>query len=342
MDCFFAACECLQNPKLKNKPLIVGGTKESLRGVVCTASYEARQFGIHSAMPLKKAIKLCPQGIFIQSSHSLYRIESKKVMNVLQTFTHHMYQVSIDEAYLDITHLCTDKTSWMKIGKLIRKTVYEQTGFTCSVGISSSRKVSKIASDYQKPHGVTVVYNNKEFLAPLSIKKVPGIGKKTYKNYTQKGIRTIGDLAKKDTFFILDYFGKSGFKIWQLANGLDKSTIPQKEPEKSHSREHTFDVDCYSKNQLLEILQKLIQKTYNDLQKNSYKTVTLKIRYTNFQTITRSHTLKLSQNDKYTFQAIIFDLLMQIQWNRGIRLIGVKLDNLQLIKEKQLVLTQVI
>ena len=340
MDCFFAACEIKKDPSLKGKKLIVGGRKESRRGVVCTASYEARKDGVRSAMPISKALTLCPDAICIPTDHAFYAKESKKIMEVFQNITSSFQQVSIDEAYLDITEFVKIFDTWDRAGKYIQTLLQKKTGYSCSIGISESRKVSKIASDYKKPAGITVVTNPKEFLAPLPITKIPGVGKKTVTQYYALNIKTISDFANKSKFTILDHFGIHGYKLWELANGNDFSGIEYRADKKSISKENTFEYDITDKKIIATHLKKVIKNIYPSTQKYFYKTVSIKVRYKDFKTITRSHSFSVSTN---TYDAIVSaceQLIEDIDYEKGIRLFGVRVENLSQITQKQATLQE--
>jgi nucleotidyltransferase/DNA polymerase involved in DNA repair len=328
MDCFFAACEIKRNPRLANLPLIVGAHKDSTRGVICTASYEARSFGVHSAMPITQAVRACPHGIFVPPDIRYYREESTLVMDVLRSITSSFEQVGIDEGYLDVTELAKTM-SLLDIGRLIRKKVYEQVGYTCSVGISNSRRVSKIASDYKKPHGVTAVYKAKQFLAKLVIKKIPGIGKKSIPTYHQHNIFTIDDLANTNKMWFIDTFGKHAISYWNLANGLDTSGLRTEDAEKSSSRETTFDIDQNNQETVLSHLVGLARRVYADVKGISYKTVSIKVRYNNFVTITRSFTLRFASTNLGDILQTVKQLFFtHVDFTKPVRLIGVRVSQL--------------
>ncbi len=339
MDCFFCACEEKYNPKLKGKPVIVGGRDG--RGVVATANYEARKYGVHSAMPGSKAKMLCPNGIYLPSNHTMYRDESCEVMKILKKYTHNFEQVSIDEAYLDLTKFARRFNSLKEMGEYIKKEVFEKTKLTCSMGISSSRIVSKIASDYKKPSGITVVENQKLFLRNLPITKIPGIGKKSKEVYFKNGVHKIGDLVNKNKFFILDHFGKQGIKYQKLAMGMDKSKIQKRVGHKSYSRETTFSQNKYKPLELKTDLLALCDRVYTDLKGEYYKTVSIKIRYYDFTSITRDYSLKTPDNSLNKIKEKALELFFKnIDSEKSVRLIGVKLANLSGRKEKQTKLKQ--
>ncbi|MFW6220174.1 MAG: DNA polymerase IV [Nanoarchaeota archaeon] len=296
MDCFFCSCEIKRNEEFKGKPVIVGGL--NFRSVVSAANYEARKFNVHSALPISTAKRLCPEGIFLPVDMAYYKLESKKIMDLLKTITNEIHQVSVDEAYLDLTEYFKKFSDLNEMAKFIQKKIKDETKLDCSIGISESKIVSKIASDYNKPKGVTVVLDQKEFLKNLPINKIPGIGKVSLKYYIEKGIKTIGDLVNKDKFWILDNFGMSGINFQNIAKGLDKSKLEKKEIIKSISRETTLIEDTFDKKILENELVELINKVYEDLKNRYFKTLSIKIRYSNFNTITRDITLKTPVNSK--------------------------------------------
>lgn len=324
MDCFFAACEIKKRPHLAKKPVIVGGTKESKRGVVCTANYPARAYGVHSAMPIVKATTLCPHATFLCCDHRLYKTESQKVMHILKQYTSLFVQASIDEAYLDITHLVKSKDDWMDVARIIRKSVYLSTGYTCSIGVCDSKRVSKIASGYKKPHGITCVYDKKQFLAKLPLKAIPGIGKKTLPLFARKGITTISDLASKSAADIQYAFGSNALSYWRLANGIDTSQLEESQECKSQSVENTFNDDIADVNHLLCELDDLIERLEKRVD-GFFTTITLKVRYSSFHTITRSKTIpptgSLHQTKRFFVQ------MVQDYVKSPVRLLGIKVDN---------------
>lgn len=325
MDCFFAAAETLVNPHFRNKPLIVGGRKNSPRGVVCTANYEARKFGVKSAMPISKAVSLCPQGIFIPTTKGLYSSESTKVMSVLQSFTSEFRKASIDEAYLDITHLVSSPSDWLTVAQRIRQAVFAKTGYTCSIGVSHSRKVAKIASGYKKPHGITIVHDAKSFLAPLPLETIHGIGKKSLPKYHKLGLVLIRDLAALSIFEVLDYFGKHGLSYYRLARGEDESGLWEETDEKSISHETTFSQDVFSRSAVLSQLEKLADKVHRRCTKD-FRGITLKIRYADFDTITRSKSFSRPTRLLEEVCDAIETLFAQVPLSKAVRLVGVRFD----------------
>lgn len=339
MDCFFCACEEKRNPELKGKPVIVGGTSE--RGVVSAANYEARAFGVYSATPLKKAKKLCPKGIFLAVDGKLYREESKRIMEAFYEIADDMQQVSVDEAYLALDNYSKNFPSLQEMAEHIQNTIKEKTSLTCSIGISESRIVSKIASDYKKPAGITIVNKMQNFLEPLPIEKIPGIGKVTKELYHSNDINTIGDLAKLDNFTVLELFGKQGIEYQKVALGLDRSGITHRDSVKSISREDTFLHDYYDPIILEKKLFELSRQVHNDLLSSfmTYRTVSIKLRYADFTTITRDITLRAPINSLEEIRKNTIELFRKAYNQKNpVRLLGVKLSNLDSDEEIQLTL----
>lgn len=345
MDCFYATCEIKRNPMLAGKPLVIGADKTSPRGVICTASYEARKFGVRSAMPISQAVKLLasqPTAVFMRPDMHFYAKESQNIMALLATLTsdttHGFEQLSIDEANIDVTDLAKKYgNNWLAVGKHIRNLIKEKTGYSCSVGVAPSRKVAKIAAGYKKPHGVTAVYNMKNFLAPMPIGTIPGIGKKSVPVFEALGIYTINDLARKDKFFVLEKLGKCGFDHWLLANGQDFSIIMPRGEDQSYSREETFMNDLHEMSAVLQNIQQLAHETFDDLTQHcSYKTVTIKVRYSDFTTITRSISFKFPSASVSQLVAAVTQLAQsEIDYQRKIRLLGVRISHLSFSTQTQ-------
>lgn len=336
MDCFFAACEEKRNPAFKHKPLAVGAIPSQKRGVLCTANYAARKFGVRSALPIQKAVALCPEAIYLKPDMQYYKQESKKVMAILASFATHFEQVSVDEAYLDITEYVQTHNSLEEAIRTIHKTVIEQTQLTCSIGVAESRTVAKIASDYKKPAGITIVHDAQSFLAPLKIEKLPGLGKKACVKLHSMNIHTLGDLAKAEIFDLLDIFGSWIVKAWNVSRGKDTTGVATTQSKaKSVSRESTFMenitiADCKTK------AKELLEEILHDFQGDA-KTISIKVRYENFKTITRNNTFKIASSNKNMYLEAIEQLLCVVD-DGPIRLFGVKLDNLVHDNTKQMTL----
>ena len=326
MDCFFCACELKKNPTLKGKPVIVGSTGD--RGVVSTANYEAREYGVFSATPISIARERCPNGIYLPVDFELYKKESKQIMDTLTRFSNFVLQVSVDEAYLDLTEFSKEFESLEKMAEYIKNTIYSETELTCSMGISESRIVSKIASDFRKPGGITIVRDMKEFLAELPIGKIPGIGKKSEEMYLNSGVETIGDLCNKKNSYLYEKFGSQSIFYKKLAEGLDKTKLEKREGRKSISRETTLSKNTGNVIVLERELDKICGQVFIDLNKGFFKTVSIKIRYNDFTTLTRDKALITYQNSLKTIKDCAFELFRKNIGGRPVRLLGVKLGNI--------------
>lgn len=335
MDAFFASVEQLDNPEYRGKPVIVGSDPKGGkgRGVVSTCSYEARKFGIHSAMPISIAYRKCPKGIFVRPNMYRYSEESDKVMDILEQFTPDIEPISIDEAFLDITGSYKLFGSPEITCKKIRSAITEVTGLTASLGMAPNMMTAKIASDIQKPNGLVIVSPGGliSFLHPLPVNKIWGIGPKTHDALRKLGITTVGELADYNKADIINHFGKGGEHIWDLANGIDPRHIETDHETKSISNEYTFDSDTKDLHIIEDTLMYLSGKVSRRLrgQKFRCRTITLKIRFDDFTTFTRSITLDEPTNfvrDIYNNcikHISVFDLK-----KKAVRLIGVKSSNL--------------
>jgi DNA polymerase-4 len=332
MDAFFVSVEELFDPSLKGKPVVVGG-RPNERGVVSAASYAARKFGVHSAMPLRTAYKLCPQAIFVDGHPERYRECSQKVYEVLQEFSPLVEMASIDEAYLDMTGTERLHGPPLRAAHLLHERMKAQTRLNCSIGIAASRLVAKISSDQAKPNGVLWVMAGQEpaFLAPLDVRKVPGVGKVTEKNLHTLGIRKIGDLASLDEAFLEQRFGKWGLALAGKSRGLDAggwfdTEIGEDAGPKSISHEHTFSEDTADLGQIEATMARLSEMVGRRLREHGLhaRTVQLKLRYSDFSTITRAHSLaRPTQLDTELFEEI--RELFRGNWKPGaaVRLLGV-------------------
>jgi DNA polymerase-4 len=332
MDAFFVSVEELFDPSLKGKPVVVGG-RPNERGVVSAASYAARKFGIHSAMPLRTAYKLCPQAIFVDGHPDRYRDYSHKVYDVLTAFCPLVEMASVDEAYLDITGTERLYGPPLRAAHILHDRMKDATNLNCSIGISASRMVAKIGSDQAKPNGIIWVIPGLEsqFLAPLDVRKVPGVGKVTERDLHQLGIRKVGDLAKLDEDFLEARFGKWGLALAGKSRGQDAggwydTEIGEESGPKSISHEHTFGEDTADLDQLEATLARLCEMVGRRLREHNLeaRTLQLKLRYSDFSTITRAHTPpRATQLDTEMFEEIR-DLFRR-NWKRGaaVRLLGV-------------------
>ena len=332
MDAFFVSVEELFEPSLRGKAVVVGGQRDE-RGVVSAASYEARKFGVHSAMPLRTAAKLCPHAIFVDGHPDRYREYSQKVRDVLQNFSPQIEMVSIDEAYLDMTGTERLHGPPLRAAHALHQAIHAHTSLNCSIGIAASRLVAKVCSDQAKPNGMLWVLSGNEatFLAPLAIRKIPGVGKVTEQNLHSLGISTVGDLARFDEAFLEERFGKWGLALAGKAKGLDAggwfdAEIGADEDPKSMSHEHTFSTDTSDPQRLESTLLRLAEMVGRRLREAGLhaRTVQLKLRYEDFTTITRAHTLpRCTQLDMELFAAA--RKLFRDNWKPGrpVRLLGV-------------------
>jgi DNA polymerase IV len=337
MDAFFVSVEELFDPSLKGKPVVVGG-KANQRGVVSAASYEARKFGVHSAMPLRKAAKLCPHAIFLEGNPKRYRELSRKVFDVLNQFSPKVEMASIDEAYLDVTGTERLLGRPMKSARNLHDQVKRDTGLNCSVGIATSRLLAKVASDQAKPHGMLWVPPGVEaaFLAPLDVRKIPGVGKKTEERLATYGIHRVGDLARLDEKFVESLLGKWGLALVGKAHGLDaggyfQGEVGDHDDPKSISHEHTFSEDSTDADLLESTLAKLSQMVGRRLREHQMyaRTLQLKLRYSDFTTLTRAYTLE--QPTQIDIELIEHSrLLFRRNWNgSAVRLLGVQSSSLE-------------
>ncbi len=340
MDSFFASVEIREKPDFMGKPVIVGADPKGGkgRGVVSTCSYEARKYGVRSGMPISRAYKLCPDAVYLPVNFSLYSMVSAEVMRILRGFAPKFQQVSIDEAYLDVSSI----GSFVAAGQLavaIKKEITEKQKLTCSIGAGHSKIVAKIASDYKKPDGLTVVEPSqvKEFLSPLPVRKIPGIGKKTEEELKIIGIETIGQLADCDIQRLLSRFGKWSIYLHNLARGIDESEVREGECCKSISREITFEEDTADPRILNQTMEALAEDVHKALLEEGFifKTLTIKVRYSGFITRTRAHTLERFTCGLDIIKATSRALLIEFLDGEKIRLIGIRLSKLEKSKARQ-------
>ncbi len=336
MDAFFVSVEELFDPSLKGKPVVVGGRPDQ-RGVVSAASYEARKFGVHSALPLRTAYKLCPQAIFLDGHPHFYKEYSEKVFQVFKSFTPQLDMASIDEAYLDMTGTERLHGPPLRAAHGLHETVKRETGLNCSIGIGGSRLLAKVASAPAKPSGILWVLPGCEasWLAPLDVRKIPGVGKVTEKNLHSFGIRRVGDLAKLDAAFLEKHFGQWGLALAGKARGEDAGgwfvgAIGDEEDPKSISHEHTFDTDTADRVVIEATLARLSEMVGRRLREHGLhaRTVQLKLRYQDFATITRARTLdRTTQLDTELHREV--RTLFEKNWTgKAVRLLGVQVSAL--------------
>ncbi len=332
VDAFFAAVEELDFPYLKGKPVIVGGGED--RGVVTTANYIARKYGVHSAMPGFKARRLCPNGCFRPVRIKRYQEVSRHIFEIFYQITSLVEPLSIDEAYLDVSDLDTDP---VEVAKHLKKEVKKNTGLTVSVGVSYNKFIAKLASDWNKPDGLKVITKDEvpDILKPLPVRKVYGIGKKTSDSLNKKGIFTVADLLNLSNEYMYKTYGKFGLEIYERIRGIDDRKIKTESKRKSFGRETTFQNDINSKEEMkkyLDIFAKNISKGLNKRNIHA-KTVTIKFKTSSFENHTKSKTLDryIQSYDKIFAAAIT--ILEDIEFKEPIRLIGLTVSN---IKENQI------
>ncbi len=335
MDQFFAAVEEKLKPEIRGKPVVVGADpKEGKgRGVVSTCNYEARKFGIKSAMPITKAWRLCPDAVFLPVNIPLYLQVSSRIMNILSSYADKFESWGIDEAFLDVSSRVKNFEEAKQLALKIRNDIYEKEGLTCSIGIGPNKLVAKIASDMQKPNGLTVVEEKdvKTFLDPLDIDKLLWVGKKTARKLNKLGIKTIGDLARFDPSVLTEKFGVMGTQLYLYAQGIDRSEVGLRGEVKSISRNITFEKDTSDWDLVLKVLDKLCEQVHKELRENNFlfKTVTVTVRYENFETHTHSKTLPFLTNRLEDFKKASHELLRPyLRPERKIRLIGSRVSTL--------------
>lgn len=336
MDCFFAAVEISLQPELKGKPVIVGGDPRK-RGVVSTCSYEARKFGVKSAMPCKLAARLCPEGIFLKPNIDRYREYAVEVRRVFYSYTDLVEPMSLDEAYLDVTGHELRAT---KIAQEIRKNIYDQLGLTASAGVAPNKLVAKIASDFYKPNGLTVVTpeNVAKFMQDLPLRKINGIGPATEKSLLQYKLRKCSDVWAYSLEQLVSILGeRMGSWLYHRSRGIDDSPVEsQRGLRKSLSNEVTFDVDLIDFNELLMRLKELLVSLVVQLKDLDLaaRTITLKLRYGDFKSLSRSHSFTYYTQDLEDFESILIPLLQKTESGvRPVRLIGLCFSKLMCTRE---------
>jgi DNA polymerase-4 len=332
MDAFFVSVEELFDPSLKGKAVVVGG-KADERGVVSAASYEARKFGVHSAMPLRTAAKMCPHAIFVEGHPDRYREYSGKVYEVLKRFSPKLEMVSIDEAYVDMTGTERLLGPALAAGHRLHQCMKQETHLNCSVGIATSRLVAKVCSDQAKPNGMLWILPGSEakFLAPLDVRKIPGVGRVFEKKLEEQGIRKVGDLAQREETWLRDHFGVLGLALAGKAKGLDAggwfdNDIGEDVGPRSVSHEHTFSQDTGDQQALESMLARLSEMVCRRLREQQLqaRTVQLKLRTSDFHTITRARTLSRPTAVDSEVFAVVRELFRENWTKQPIRLLGVQ------------------
>ena len=329
LDSFFVSVECLKNSKFLGKPLIIGGTSQ--RGVVASCSYEARKFGVHSAMPIKMALNLCPDAIILRGDMDSYSEYSKLVTEVIAADAPTYEKASIDEFYLDLTGM-DRHFGCFKWSKELRQRIISETGLPISFGLAVNKMVSKVGTGESKPNGAKQILSGTEkaFLNPLSVKKIPGIGKQTYKKLSFMGVRKIKVLSELPVRLLEREFGKSGKKLWEKANGIDKSLVVPYSEQKSMSKERTFMEDTLDMRYIKNMIFKMVDQLAYELRSKDRLTscVTVKLRHADFNTFTKQRRIPYSANEAVLSRHImeLFDSLNERR--QLIRLVGIKFSGL--------------
>jgi DNA polymerase IV (DinB-like DNA polymerase) len=336
MDAFYSSVEQRENSSIKGKPVIVGADPKGGkgRGVVAGCSYEARKFGVHSAQPISLTYRLCPDGVYLRPNFDLYEQASEQVMALLRQFTEKLEQISIDEAFMDVTGIVSGFDEAAALATKIKREIREKTQLRCSVGVATNKSVAKIASDFKKPDGLTVVSPDKtrEFLTPLPVGKISGIGKKSSELLKELGINSIGELAATHPSRLTDVFGKYGTRLWQIANGIDEDEVVTSYPIKSISSETTFEEDLSDKEKIMKAFASLIDDVHSRVlsQKMLFRTVGIKVRLEDFTTFTRAKTHPRHTNDKSIANEYVKELFAEFETSqKKIRLVGVRVANLR-------------
>ncbi|HPT37671.1 MAG TPA: DNA polymerase IV [Methanothrix sp.] len=334
LDAFFPSVEVREHPELKGRPVIVGADPKggTGRGVVSSASYEARKFGVRSAMPISRAWKLCPDGVYLRPHFDLYVPASNGIMAILRCHADRFEQGGIDEAYLDISSRVKDFDEAADFARRLMKEILEKEHLTCSIGVASNKMIAKIASDFRKPHGMTLVKPDevRDFLNPLEVRKIPGIGPKTEQALADMNIEIVKDLACTKPEVLTRAFGAWGARLHEFANGIDRREVVEEYETKSIGRDTTFEKDMSDQEQILSVLNGLAEEVHSDVIANGFRfrTITVRIRYEHFDTHTSSRSLPFATNDLNILRNNARRLIVPfIRGNWKVRLVGVKVSN---------------
>lgn len=352
MDSFYASVEVRDKPELKDKPVVVCSKtysleKEAPRGVISAASYPARKFGLRSAMPIAEAQKLCPDAVFLPMNKSLYKSVSDNVIKIIQTHTKTVQQVSIDEAYAVLDDEINTFEKAIEIAKTIQNDIFKKERITCSIGIAPNKSAAKISSGFQKPNGLTVVTPEKliDFLFPLKVSKLPGVGKKTEETFHSLHIKTVEDLAKADKRLIYEKLGKTGLIFYDMANGIDKTEIVETADVKSISRYFSFSPYTNDPAAIQLAIDSVSEEVHSLLteKKNFFKTITIGIRYADSTTLTKSkshpvHTADISFLKRHA-QELFEEIMIANTSHKKVRQINVAVSNLKKTDANQMLLT---
>jgi DNA polymerase IV (DinB-like DNA polymerase) len=333
MDHFYTAVEERERPEIKGKPVVVGSDpKEGKgRGVVSTSNYEARKSGIRSGMPISQAWRLCPKAVYLPPNFPLYVKVSSEIMNLARKYADKFEQWGIDEAFLDVSSKTNDYAEAENLARKIKREISDKEQLTCSIGIGPNKLVAKIASDFQKPDGLTVVKEDEveHFLGLLPVRKLLWVGRKTEVKLKEMGVNTIGDLSRFDPAVLSEIFGVMGTQMYLMAHGIDRSEVEERTEVKSMSHETTFDEDEDDANVVLAALDELSEEVRKEVvnQNLFFKTVTIKVRYENFETHTHGKTLPFMTNRLQDLKKTARELLQAyLRRDRKVRLIGVRVS----------------
>jgi len=330
LDAFFISVERILDPTLEGKPVVVGGDPHG-RGVVAACSYEARKYGLHSAMPIGEAFRLCPNGIYLHGHHQEYTNYSKAVERLLESYAPLIEQASIDEFYMDFTGCGKTYGPPLVLARRLQEEVLRELSLPCSIGIGSNKTIAKIASDFMKPRGITFVVPGmeKEFLRRMPVEALPGVGKVTLKELNAKGFYKVGDIAKLSGDYLAAAFGKHGLDLWNKANGMGNDCLSVSYERKSISKENTFAEDVSDKKKVEKELFHLTGHVCQSLRNKNWLTATIsiKLRYSDFVTVIRSRTIIPTDDDQVIFQTALDLFNKACQRRVAVRLIGIHLGN---------------
>lgn len=339
LDAFFISVERILDPRLEGRPVIVGGDPHG-RGVVAACSYEARRYGLHSAMPIRQAFKLCPSGVYLHGHYDEYVHYSRAVRRILSSYAPAIEQASIDEFYMDFTGTQKIYGPGTSLASMLQKKIMSELSLPCSIGIAGNKTVAKVASDCMKPRGITYVMPGmeKEFLAPMPVEVLPGVGRVTLRQLNSKGFYKVGDVAKASAEYFSLSMGLCGTDIWEKAQGRGHEYLNPPTEQKSISKEHTFETDVVDIKVIEEYLFRLTAKVAQMMRDKQWQTsgITIKLRYSDFTTLNRSKSVEPTDDDK-TIYEVARDLLHKAFTRRvGIRLIGIHLSRFSPYCEQQL------
>lgn len=329
MDSFYASIEIVNHPDLRGKPVVIGADPHQKRGVISTCSYEARKFGLHSGMPISHAYQLCPHAIFLPVNMNLYHFVSKRIMVILNQYSSIFEQVSIDEAYLDVSDT-NSYVSSVALANCIKKEIYEQEGLTCSIGIAPARSYAKMASEFSKPNGLTCIQPQdiRNFLENMPVSAIPGIGKHRFSLLENINIKTIGELARTDIQTLVSIFGNWGIMMGYIAQGLDTTGIRALKPRKSIGREKTFIQDIHDPEQIYQTIVDLATSVQSTLTAYHFlcRTITVKVRYSDFTTQTRAITIPYETDQLPKILPVALEIFQDLYTGNDIRLLGIRLS----------------